>query len=236
MNPARTHLNILISGVLALLPLVVTVALLAWAGAILHSYIGPQSRVGRILSSVGLAFVTNELVAYLVGILLFLTLAYVLGTIVQSRFRQTLTKLKDRTLSRVPLIGPIYDLTSRFVGLLDRKEQTDLQAMSPVWCYFGGEGAVAVLALMPNPEPIELGGQRYLAVLVPTAPVPFGGGLIYVPEQWVKPAGFGMDRLTSVYVSMGVTAPTPTAAAPTSEPRAPSTGSASEPRAPSAGS
>jgi uncharacterized membrane protein len=40
---------------------------------------------------------------------------------------------------------------------------------------------------------------------VPTAPVPVGGGLIYVPQDWVTPADIGVDGLTSIYVSMGVT-------------------------------
>jgi uncharacterized membrane protein len=44
-------------------------------------------------------------------------------------------------------------------------------------------------------------------VLVPTAPVPVGGGLLFVPEDWVTPAGLSVEAVTSVYVSMGVTAP-----------------------------
>ena len=39
----------------------------------------------------------------------------------------------------------------------------------------------------------------------PTAPIPVGGGLLYVPVEWVKPAQIGMDTFTSIYVSMGVT-------------------------------
>jgi uncharacterized membrane protein len=211
MKAIRSQLKILLSGILALLPLTVTAALLIWVGTILHRFIGPQSRIGRFLSSVGLAFVTDEIVAYCLGILFFLGLAYVLGTLVQSRFRKQLEKLVDSTLRRVPLIGPVYDLTSRFVGMIERRETSELQAMAPVWCHFGGEGGAAVLALMPNPEPVTLGGQAYLAVLVPTAPVPFGGGLLYVPATWIKPAGLGIDQLASVYVSMGVTPPTPLA-------------------------
>src|SRR5262249_8608274 len=60
-------------------------------------------------------------------------------------------------------------------------------AMRPVWCFFGGEGT-AVLALAPSAQEIEIEGRSYLAVLVPTAPVPFGGALIYVPHDWVRPA------------------------------------------------
>ena len=78
--------------------------------------------------------------------------------------------------------------------------------MSPVWCLFGGEGA-AVLALAPSPQPITIDGREYRAVLIPTAPVPFGGALLYVPVEWVRPAQIGVDQLTAVYVSMGITPP-----------------------------
>ena len=53
--------------------------------------------------------------------------------------------------------------------------------MRPVWCFFGGEGGAAVLGLMPSPEPVMIGEHSYLGLLVPSAPVPFGGALIYVP-------------------------------------------------------
>jgi uncharacterized membrane protein len=33
-----------------------------------------------------------------------------------------------------------------------------------------------------------------------------GGGLLFVPQDWVAPAQVGMEGLTSIYVSMGVTA------------------------------
>jgi uncharacterized membrane protein len=52
---------------------------------------------------------------------------------------------------------------------------------------------------------VLVNGEPYLGVLVPTAPVPVGGALIYVPRTWVQPAAVGMDGLTSIYVSMGVT-------------------------------
>jgi uncharacterized membrane protein len=30
---------------------------------------------------------------------------------------------------------------------------------------------------------------------------------LFLPERWVKPAGFGVEGLTNIYVSMGVVAP-----------------------------
>ncbi len=98
------------------------------------------------------------------------------------------------------------------MSVIGDRQHADIAAMSPVWCFFGGDG-VAVLGLLPNPEPIEIDGRMHLAVLVPTAPIPVGGGLLYVPAAWVKPAEIGIDTLTSVYLSMGITSPRPGAAA-----------------------
>src|SRR5262249_6162052 len=70
-----------------------------------------------------------------------------------------------------------------------------------------GRGGAAVLGLMPSPDPVQIGEHSYVGLLVPSAPVPFGGALIYVPTDWVKPADGGVERLMNVYVSMGVTPP-----------------------------
>ena len=56
-----------------------------------------------------------------------------------------------------------------------------------VLAYEAAEGGAGVLGLLPMPKPIMIGGERYHVVLVPSAPVPVGGALIYVPAAWVKP-------------------------------------------------
>ena len=59
-----------------------------------------------------------------------------------------------------------------------------------------------------------IGEQQYHVVLVPSAPVPVGGCLVYVPVEWVRPADFGVEALMSIYVSMGVTTPQTVGGAP----------------------
>src|SRR3989344_2412421 len=98
------------------------------------------------------------------------------------------------------IVGAIYAL-----GLLGQRDEEGLKSMSAVWVTFGSEGGVKVLALLSTPEPVMIGGRPYMAVIVPTAPVPIGGGLLYVPQASVVPADVGMDAVTSIYVSMGVT-------------------------------
>ena len=43
-----------VSGAMAILPLVITVAIVTWIAGILIGFIGPDSMVGRILSGLGL--------------------------------------------------------------------------------------------------------------------------------------------------------------------------------------
>lgn len=201
--PVRTFM----AGLLAVLPVVLTVSVIAWVAKLVDQFVGPGSTAGRLLVSIGLTVVETRMVAYVIGIGVVLCTIYVLGLFAETGFQRRLQAFMDSGLRRIPVIGSVYDLAHRFVGMLDRKEQADLRSMRTVWCFFGGEGGAAVLALLPTPEPVLLGGQQCHVVLVPTAPVPFGGGLFFVPVEWIKPASFGVEGLTSIYVSMGISAP-----------------------------
>lgn len=209
-----------LAGFVVFLPLVLTFAVLGWLIALLNRYFGPDSDAGQLFSALGYSVAGDSPVPYLLGTLMLFGGIYVLGLAVQLGLRRPLAKFLDVTLRRIPLIGSLYDFTNRFVGLLDRT-QGDIGSMSAVWCFFGGDG-VAVLALAPSPDTVAIEGRSYFAVLVPTAPVPIGGGLLYVPVEWVKPANIGIDRLTEIYVSMGLTPPVAKVAdAVTSETRTP---------------
>jgi uncharacterized membrane protein len=197
-----------LAGLLVLLPVALTFAVLAWAFNLVNRLVGPGSAVGRLFAAVGYPFSGHPGLAYLFGTLVLVGAIYLLGLLVRSGFQGPLRRLTDRTLRRIPIVGGVYNVADRFVGLLDQQQGgADIGAMSPVWCFFGGEGGAAVLALAPSAQPIDIDGRSYFGVLVPTAPVPFGGALLYVPAEWVRPANIGVDRLTGVYVSMGITPP-----------------------------
>ena len=203
-EPLKSLAATWLTGLLAVLPLVLTLVLVGWVVGIVNRVIGPSSLFGRSFTVFGDWFAAHPLLAYLFGTLLVLVLIYFLGLVVQSRLKKPFAALVDKTLRRIPLLGSVYNLAERFVSVIGDRQEADIAAMSPVWCFFGGDG-VAVLGLLPNPEPLTIDGRLYFTVLVPTAPIPVGGGLLYVPVAWVKPAEFGIDTLTSVYLSMGIT-------------------------------
>lgn len=198
-------LNTFLTGLLAALPLAATVLVFAWAVRVLVDYLGPDSYVGRVLKALGLGIAGSEAASYLLGVGIVLAAIFVLGALVQTRLRRVLAAAFDAIVMRIPVVRSVYDMASKLVGLLGQHEQHGMHSMSPVWLHFGGVGGVAVLGLLSTSEPVRVGELDYLAVLVPTAPVPVGGGLLYVPRDWVTPADVGIDGLTSIYVSMGIT-------------------------------
>jgi uncharacterized membrane protein len=213
-HPVRT----LLTGLLALLPLAATLLLLGWVWKFLAEYLGPGSAVGQLLTSVGLGVTESELIGYLLGMLALVVALYAFGLLVETGLQRGMARLLDSLVQRIPVVRTVYDVVQKLVGLFARKEGDDLKSMSPVWIYFGGKpsadavagetagkGSTAVLGFLSTPQAVMISGHAYLGVLVPTAPVPVGGGLLYVPPEWVEPAEIGMEAVTSIYVSMGVT-------------------------------
>ncbi len=197
----------LIAGMLAALPLIATVALLSFAIGVVVNWVGPESALGELLGSLGQSLSGHRWSGYLVGVIATLILLYGLGVLVERGLSAWLISLVDSFVSRIPVVRTIYDTVERFVEIFSKRDKSELQAMRPVWCHFGGPGGVVALALLSCQEQIQVDGKWCYAILIPTAPVPIGGGLLFVPAEWVTPAEVGMEAVTSIYVSMGVTAP-----------------------------
>jgi uncharacterized membrane protein len=205
---SRHLMGLFVTGALAALPLAATFAIFWWVAGMLMRWLGPGSLVGRVMSALGLGVGGSELFGYLLGTVLVFVFLVLLGALVRTGVQQGASRLLDGALRRIPLVRTVYDLATRLVDLLRQSDREGPKSMSAVWVHFGGVGeeGVAVLGLLSSAEPVFLQGRPHLAVIVPTAPVPVGGGLLFVPADWVRVADVGMEALTSIYVSMGVTA------------------------------
>lgn len=211
MKTVSSHLlRTFVTGALAALPLAATVFVFWWAMSLLWRWLGPGSAMGSVLGGIGLGVTGSELVGYLIGLGIVALAILLLGVLIERAIGRSMALLVDRLLRRIPLVRTVWDLAQRMVGLLQQNPaggaEGGARSLTPVWCHFGGPGGASVLALLSSSEPVDVAGRACLAVLVPTAPVPIGGGLLFVPQEWVSPADVGAEALTSIYVSMGVTA------------------------------
>lgn len=203
----RRAVRYFLAGILAILPLVITVAVVLWVGGFVARFLGPNTSFGQALRSVGLRFATNETVAYVIGAALVVGVIFLFGAVVEAGAKNLVQRLLDLVLQRIPLIGSVYGTSKQLVGMVDKKGDADLKGMRAVFCSFGGDSGAGVLALLVSPERYQINGRDYQIVIVPTAPVPVGGGLIFVPADVVQPTDVSVEALMSIYVSMGVTAP-----------------------------
>ena len=125
----------------------------------------------------------------------------------ESGAKRLLQRIVDGIVRRIPIIGNLYGSLKQLVEVFHHSEDAEIQAMSVVYCYFAKEGGVGVLALLPSSEKILIDNIEHYVVMIPTAPIPFGGGMVFVPVQQVKMLDMSVDSFVSIYVSMGVTVP-----------------------------
>ena len=165
--------RIFLTGLIAALPLLLTIFVVAWLLSLINRYFGPSSGFGRLLGSLGFGVDVSELVSYLIGLGLIVAAIYALGLVVHSRLGAWIAALFDRLIRRIPLISSVYDVSSRFVSIVDTKNGDSLKSMSPAWCYFGGKPGAAVLALLPSKTPIKPRWRR-----LSRHPHPFRAGAV----------------------------------------------------------
>ena len=203
----KKSLRPFLTGLLAIFPLVITIVVIIWFINFMSSLLGPESSFGVLLQDIGLNFVSNTIIAYLIGLSITVVLIFILGLLVQAGLRSQFNMLTDAVMTRIPVIKTIYDASKKITNLFELKDQPDMKSMSPVMCSFGGKGGTAVLALLTSKEIIHIDDQDYYSIMIPTSPVPIGGAILYVPCAWVNKVDFGIEGLVNVYVSMGVTGP-----------------------------
>ncbi len=197
-----------LAGLLAVLPVVITVAIVAWVAGFVRQILGPRTLIGKGLTDLGLRFVTDDdTAAYLIGGLLVLGGVLVLGIAVEAGAKNLVQRLLDVAMRRIPIVNTIYGTSKQLVTLFEKKDPEKLQGMKAVFCFFGEKTGAGILALLVSPEQFCINGRNYYIVIVPTAPVPVGGGLIFVPVEMIQPTEISVEGLMSIYVSMGVSAP-----------------------------
>ena len=203
-NPISVISRPLVTGVLALLPVGLTMAILAWLVDFLARLLGPNSTAGAVLKNIGWNFGDSEVGAYAGGLVFALLLIYLLGLLVQLVLKDRWGRWLDSITSRIPVIRTVYDAAKKIVEMLEPKQSADMRSMQPIMCDFGG---TSFPAFLPTSETVTLNGREYHVVMIPTAPVPFGGAIMCVPKESVTELDCGIDGLFNIYMSMGTLVP-----------------------------
>ena len=200
-----------LAGLLFLLPIMLTVYIVASIVNFVRGAIGPGTILGDLLTKGGsyLSGLSNhDTLAFWLGAGLALAGIWFLGLVVRTGAKHIIQDMVDRLVKRLPFIRSIYNPVSRVVRLATERTnggEGDLSGMSVVSCRFGGaQGGVDVLSLLASPHVYTIAGERRRLVYLPAAPIPMSGGLVFVAESAVTAVPeLKVDDLLKIYVSLG---------------------------------
>lgn len=197
-------LSTFLAGLFAVLPIVITVGIMAWVGGLLKAWLGPESFVGKALFQMGLRFVTDPTVATVLGWVIVVLAIWVLGALLKSVGRKRVEMAFNAAVERIPLVNVLYRPVAQVVEMLQRDPSAKMQGMKVVYCAFGREGGAGFLGLLVSDRMYRFKGQACQIVYVPTSPVPMSGGVVFAAANSVHRVDMQVDELMKIYFSIGV--------------------------------
>ncbi len=196
--------SVFLAGLFIVLPIAITVAVMAWVGAFLQDWLGPESLMGVGLGKVGARFVTDPTVASVLGWVVALAAIWVLGVFVISLGRNEVEKRFHSMVEQIPIVNILYKPVVQVVDMLKGDGQDNVKGMGVVYCSFGAEGGAGFLGLLVSDDVYRFGDREYKIVYIPTSPVPMSGGIIFAPAASVHKVEMHVDDLMQIYFSIGV--------------------------------
>ena len=195
-----------LAGLAALLPLVVTLWVLAWV------YRQALWLFGGLLGLLGVAPPPwlSPLVP-LLGLAVAALFVVLFGMLASHWLGRRAVEAVERLFVRVPLVGEIYRATKQVAGgLFGRSE---LQFSRPALIEYPRKGIYALcFVVQPVGRRLPPLSEGHAVVVVPTSPVPASGFVLVVPEEELVPLAMGVDDALRFVVSVGFLLPEETAA------------------------
>jgi uncharacterized membrane protein len=189
-----------LAGLLAVLPLVITIWILGWVLDLLE-------RAARLLPRF---LRPDELLPYSVpgfGALITLVLIVALGFIVSTTITRRLTEYVNRQLLRIPIFRGVYSAVSRLVEAILTPRHENFRRVVLIEYPRLGVYTVGLMTGVTEGEVQEKTATRVLNVFVPTTPNPTSGFYVLVPEDEIIPLSMSVEDAFKLVMSGGIVTP-----------------------------
>lgn len=197
----------LFTGLLVIVPGVITIAVLNWI-------VGTLDQTLQILP---LAWHPDKVLGFHIpgfGVLLTLLILLVVGATASNFAGRKLVQWGDRLVSRIPVVRSIYSSVKQVSDTLFSESGNAFRTAVLVQWPREGVWTVAFVTGAPNGEIAAYLRDEFVSVYVPTTPNPTGGYFVMVRKSDCVELDMSVDSALKYIVSMGVVAP----AAPTQLP------------------
>ncbi len=214
MKRALSMKKYFITGLVILLPLAVTIAIVVFIVNFLTGpFIGFVSKFLREIGIINNGFLfldSEQVVKYGAQLIILIGLVLVtvaLGMIARWFFFKTLIQWSDRLLHKIPLVNKVYKTSQEIIKTLFSKDKNSFRRV--VMVPFPMQGSY-VIGLISKESPklcSEKAGERLFSVLIPTTPNPTTGFLLMYRESEIIDLEMKPEEAIKYIVSCGVITP-----------------------------
>ena len=190
----------LLAGLLVLVPLAITLAVLNWI-------VGTLDQTLQILPS---AWHPDRLLGFHLpgfGVLLTLVIVLLMGAIASNFLGRKLGHLGNLLLHRIPIVRSIYSSVKQVSDtLFSENGNAFRQALLVQWPR-EGVWTIGFLTGVPGGDVVNHLPGDYLSVYVPTTPNPTGGYFVMLRKAECIELKMSVDEALTYVISMGVVVP-----------------------------
>lgn len=194
-----------LAGLLAVLPLVFTIAVVGFVYAKLLEWLGPQSRFGTVVQSISQSTALPPVVAYAMTFTLVVAVILLLGMFATRFTGKRLLAFFNRLIGRIPFINKVYGSAEQVVQLFNNQDSDSVSALSNV--VLARFANSYVLGMLANANPVRIHGQDHVFFYMPNTPVPATGNLYIIPVEDIYHVDMSVEELTRIEVSLGSLGP-----------------------------
>jgi uncharacterized membrane protein len=190
----------LLSGLLVIVPLVITLGVLNWI-------IGTLDQTLWLLPEAWQSWLTEHRVRGL-GVLFTLAILLVVGAIASNFVGKRLLGWGDAVVRRIPVVRSIYSSVKQVSDTLFSENGNAFRTAVLIQWPREGVWTIAFVTGTPGADVVEhLGGGEFLGVYVPTTPNPTGGYFVVLRRSDCIELKMSVDDALKYIVSMGVVVP-----------------------------
>jgi len=192
MSVARHLKKKFITGLLVLIPLIVTAYIVYLVVSFIEGFIGPALR--------NIFFQVFQREVYVTGMacIIFVVITYLTGLLVSNYFGKTLFSRGERLVKGIPIVKSIYGSVKDMMEAFSSDKIRSFKEVVLIEFPFQGRYAIGLVT-----NRVEIRGIRHCAVFVPTTPNPTSGYIIMAREEELLFLDMATDDALKYIISLG---------------------------------
>jgi uncharacterized membrane protein len=181
-----------ITGLLVLIPLIVTAYIIYLVVSFMEGFIGPA------LSNIFYQVFRREVYVTGMACIIFVVLTYLTGLFVSNYFGRTVFSRGERLVKRIPIVKSIYGSIKDMTEAFSSEKIKSFKEVVLIEFPFPGRYAIGLVT-----NRVEIRGLPHCSVFVPTTPNPTSGYIILVKEEDLLFLDMATDDALKYIISLG---------------------------------